>query len=160
MEMVYALLERANKSLKTADHLAYVTYPLLKDTKLVILILENVNNALTLSVEAMIEYDRMFKRIMNIPSDFQSRLELFKRNSAPRYNIDREHIMLISEINHIMETRKKGTMSFMKDDRLVVCGTDFRTKTVDYEKTKDYVNRSKAYMAKINNILRQNARRF
>ena len=160
MEMVYALLERANKSLKIADHLAYVTYPLLKDTKLVILILENINNALTLSVEAMIEYDRMFKRIINIPADFQSRLELFKRSSAPRYNIDREHIMLISEINQIMETRKKGTMSFMKDDRLVVCGTDFRTRTVDYAKTKDYVNRSKAYMAKINNILRQNARRF
>ncbi|MFH1210896.1 MAG: hypothetical protein V1645_03185 [archaeon] len=160
MERVYALLERANKCLRTADHLAYVTYPLIKDTKLVIPILENVHNALMLSVDAMVEYDRIYKRIMNIPEDFTSRLELFKRTSATRYNIDREHITLITEINQIMETRKKGTMEFMRNDRLVVCGTDFRTKTVDYEKIKDYINRSKRYMLKINSILVQNARRF
>ncbi len=160
MERVYALLEKANRSLKTADHLAYVTYPLLKDTKLVIAILENINNALMLSVDAMVEYDCMFRRITNAPIDFQSRLELFKTSSAPRYNIEREHVALITEINSIMETRKKGTMEFIKKDRLVVCGIDFRTKTIDYEKTKDYVNRSKKFMLKVNGILRQNARRF
>lgn len=160
MERVYALLDRANRSLKTADHLAYVTYPLLKDTKLVVAILENIHIALTLSVEAMIEYDRTFKRIMSIPPDFQSRLELFKRSSAPRYNIEREHVAMISEINGIMETRKKGMMEFIKNDRLVVCGTDFRTKTVDIEKSKAYVNNAKRYMLKVNNILRQNERRF
>ncbi len=160
MERVYALLEKANKALKTADHLAYVTYPLLKDARLVVAILENINNALTLSVEAMIEYDRMFKRIMTTPANFQSTLELFKTSSAPRYNIEREHTALISEINSIMETRKRGNMEFMRGDKLVVCGTDFRTKTVDYEKLKDYVNKSKRYMLKINTILRQNARRI
>lgn len=160
MERVYALLDKANRSLNTADHLAYVTYPLIKDTKLVVAILENIHNALTLSVEAMIEYDRTFKRIMSMPPDFQSKLELFKTNSAPRYNIEREHVSMISEINTIMETRKKGMMEFIRNDRLVVCGTDFRTKTVDIEKTKDYVNKSKKFMLKVNNIVRQNARRF
>jgi hypothetical protein len=160
MERVYALLERANRSLKTADHLVYVTYPLLKDTKLVIAILENINNALMLGVDAMIEYDGLYRRITNAPIEFQSRLELFKTSSAPRYNIEREHVALITEINGIMETRKKGTMEFIKKDRLVVCGTDFRTKTIDYEKAKDYVNRSKKFMLKVNGILRQNARRF
>jgi len=160
MERVYSLLERANMSLRTADHLAYVTYPLLKDTKLVVAILENINNALVLSVEAMVEYDRMFNRVGATSQDFRSDLELFKNSCAPRYNIEREHIALISEINTIMETRKKGTMEFIKRDKLVVCGTDFRTKTVDHEKVKDYLNKSKKYMIKINNILRQNARRF
>ncbi|MFH1331881.1 MAG: hypothetical protein ABIH63_01205 [archaeon] len=160
MERAYALLEKANSALRIADHLAYVTYPLLKDTKLVVAILENINNAITLSVEATVEYDRMYKRIMTTPANFQSTFELFKTSSAPRYNIEREHIALISEVKTIMETRKRGTMEFIRGDRLVVCGTDFRTKTVDYEKIKDYVNKTKRYMLKINNILRQNARRF
>ncbi|MEM4244900.1 MAG: hypothetical protein QXR60_01685 [Candidatus Nanoarchaeia archaeon] len=133
---------------------------MLKDTRLVVAILENIHNTLTLSVEAMIEYERQFKRIMNVPPDFQSKLELFKMNTAPRFNIEREHIAMISEINGIMETRRKGMMEFIKNDRLVVCGTDFRTKTVDIEKTKDYINKTKKYMQKINTILRQNARRF
>lgn len=160
MEVVSALMDRANRSLKTADHLTYVTYPLLKDTKLVIAILENINNALILSVEAMVEYDRMFKRITAIPQDFRSRFELFKKSCAPRYNIDREHIAMISDIDMIMENRKRSPMEFVKRDKLVVLGNDFRTKTVDYEKMKVYVNKAKAYMLKINRVLTQNARRF
>ncbi len=160
MERVYALLERANTSLKTADHLAYVTYPLLKDTKLVVAILENINTTLTLSIEAVIEYERLFKRIVATPPDFQSKLELFKTTCAPRYNIGREHISLITDVNSVMEARKKGLIEFIRQGKLVVCGTDFRTKTVDHEKVKEYLNKSKNYMLKINSILRQNARRF
>ena len=45
MESVLNLVDRANKSLNTADHLTYMTYPLLKDVKLVITIIDNLYNA-------------------------------------------------------------------------------------------------------------------
>lgn len=157
---VFDLLERANKALRVADHLAYVTYPLIKDTKLVMTILENINNALRLSTEAVVEYDRVFKRISEKPEDFPSLFETFKMSSVPRYNIEREHVALIGEVAGIMEQRKKSPIEFVRRDKIVICTDKFRTKTVDYDRIKDYLNKSKKLMLKINHVVGQNARRF
>ena len=47
----------ANKKFKLADHIAYVTYPLLKETKLLLTILENTNKSLILALNAYLYYD-------------------------------------------------------------------------------------------------------
>ena len=78
MEDFLELLSEANRAFKTADHLTYVTYPLVQETKLLIAIVENLYSALIKSIEAILEYDQLYKRISLLPQDPQSRLEIFK----------------------------------------------------------------------------------
>ena len=71
MQNIAKTIEDANKLFKTADHLTYVTYPLLKDNKLIITIIENLSEATTKAMDAVLYYEKYYKRIMHFPSDFK-----------------------------------------------------------------------------------------
>ena len=56
-ELYQELISGANKAVRTADHLVYVTYPLVNDVKLLVTITENLNKALLMAMEALLQYE-------------------------------------------------------------------------------------------------------
>ena len=87
MEKLVELVSKMNKSFKTADHLAFVTFPLLKDPKLLVQIIWNLNKSLNLGMEALLYYERMYKRIGMYPENFMMRFEIFQKKVVPRYRV-------------------------------------------------------------------------
>ena len=67
MEPFELQLEEAKKALKTADHLAYITYPLVTDNKIMLLIAENLYTSVIKAIDAFLNYDRYYKRIPIVP---------------------------------------------------------------------------------------------
>ena len=63
MEQFQIERELAKQKIKVADHIISVTYPLVKDPKLLLGVLENIHSALMHCISAILEYDRLFKRI-------------------------------------------------------------------------------------------------
>ena len=53
MERFRQLVKEANKAFETADHLTYMTYQIVKDIKLMIMITENLYNALEKGMDAV-----------------------------------------------------------------------------------------------------------
>ena len=154
MQEISDYLNKANKLIRTADHLTYVTYPLIKDNKLIITITENLADAMTNAINALLHYDKYYKRITYLPEDFRSRLEIFKLNCAPRYNISTIYLTLIRDLKDLQEARKKASMEFIRKDEYVITEKNFNIKTLTYQKAKDYVNLSKAFFDKVNFILK------
>ncbi len=155
METVLYLVNKANKSFETADHLAYVTYPLLKEIKLVMTIAENLYNAFICGMDAFLSYERLYKRISyNLPDDFNSRFDIFKNKIVPRYNIGREQVLLISDLKNIIDYRRKSPMEFVRRDKLFICSDTYKMQTVSYEKIKDYINKSKPFFTTLNRVFR------
>ena len=153
MQEISKTLFEANKMLKTADHLAYITYPLVRDNKIMITITNNLTGAMTKAIEALLDYDRYYKRIMYIPNDFQSKLEVFRKSCAPRYNISTSYLALLKELKDIEEARKSAAMEFIRKDQYVITQNNFKLRTLTYPKIKEYVNQSKQFFNKINAIL-------
>lgn len=160
METFKRLVGEANKSLKTADHLTYVTFPLINDIKLMVTITENLNIALTKGMEAILHYDRLYKRIPAYADNFVAKFDMFKSRSAVRYNFPREDLLLINDVREIIEHRQKSPMEFIRRDKFVICSNNYRMKTITLDKVKEYINRAKGFMAKVNRIYEQNDRRF
>ena len=160
MEKFRQLVQEANKAFETADHLAYMTYPIVKDIKLIIIIVENLYNALEKAMDAVLYYDRLYKRINDLPKEFNLRFDIFKRKSAPRYGISEENIFLINEIRSIVEQRKKSPIEFIRKDKLVIASNNFKVKTVDINKIKEYVLKTKSFIEKLNEIKKEDDRRF
>lgn len=152
MERVIALVKDANKLLKTADHLIYMTYPLVKDIKLLTVVIDNLHKSLSNVMDAVLTYDRLYKRIPLLPEDYASKFELFKTKCAPRYNIPRENILLMEDIKKIIEHRKNSPIEFARQDKFVIYDRSFRMRTINYEKIKNYLNEVKVFMARINQI--------
>lgn len=49
-------LEQAKKHIQTADHLAYITFPFIKENKLLLKILEELNSSILNIMNAILQY--------------------------------------------------------------------------------------------------------
>jgi hypothetical protein len=160
MENIIAILREANSKLNTADHLAYVTYPLVKEAKLLLTTTANVYSAMTLAMEALLQYDRYYKRISFVPNEFMQKYEMFKQSSR-KYNIDRMTIALMLDLKSLIELHKKSPMVFTREQKLVIASHGFSVmKTLNIESVKKYVEQAKPLIAKINKVIIPNDRRF
>jgi hypothetical protein len=160
MEKYQQEILEANKLFRTADHMVYVTFPLIKDNKLIITTVENLTAALIKAVNSIIDYDTLYRRISPQSDTFELRFETFKTKCASRYGIDRKHIVLIQDLKSIVDERKKSPMEFIRKDQYVICSDRYRIKALTMEKTKEYLNELKPFMLKINNVVRSNDTRF
>ena len=76
MDQLKILINDANQKIRTADHLTYMTYPLIKDPKIVIKIAENIHLAMKTAIEAVVYYDRLYKRISPLGNEFLSKYDV------------------------------------------------------------------------------------
>jgi len=154
MQKFYDLVLEASKKLRLADHMTYVTYPLLKETKLLLSIIESISKSLTISLDAYLYYDHMYKRISYIPDNLREKLDIFERSSARRYNLQ-GYSKLILEINEILRKHKEAPVSFAKNDKLIICSQNYKIKTLEVEDAKNYLSKAKPFILRLRNILKQ-----
>lgn len=160
MEPFETQLEEAKKALRTADHLAYITYPLIMDNKLMLLIAENLYNSITKTIDSLLNYDRYYKRIPVVPENSDEKIAVFKSEICKRYNISPEIMLMIKDIKTISDSRKNSNMELFRKKELIIISGDFsRAKTLSLKKVKDYINTTKLLINKTDAILK-NARRF
>ncbi len=102
MEAYQLLARKAFNNFKAADHLTYVTLPLLKDTRLILTVLENLNLSLINGMNSILEYERLYRRISALPENLDLRLDVFKI-VGKRYNVTEEELNLIRSSKKILE---------------------------------------------------------
>ena len=143
---------KAKKSVQLADHMAFMTYKVVKDPKLLVAILENVFLALTNSMTSLLHYERMFKRIPPFPENFESKFIIFKENCVKKYSIDKQSLSLMREVKDILYEHKASPVEFTRNDQFVICSDNYKMKTISLNKIKDYVSRAKLFVAEIDSI--------
>ncbi len=159
MDTFKTLIFEANKSFNTADHLAYVTYPVVNDTKVITLITEHLYASLIQGMDALLYIEREYKRIPQYSDSFEIKLELFKK-IIKRYGISKDYIEIIKELKEIKEYKKKGPVSFTKKDKLVMYSSNYRLKTVTLDKIKKHISQTKSFIQLLNIIKDQYENRF
>lgn len=160
MQQFRSLVEKANQSFQIADHLAYMTYPVVNDVKITITILKNLYFALTTCVEALLYFDRLFKRIGPLPNDFNSKFYIFKTKTAPRYKIQPQYIPLIEEIGSIIQKHDQSPMVFRRKEKFIICTNNYKVQTITINTIKNYLDKTKPFIQQINQILEENERKF
>ena len=154
MQKFNNLVLEANKKLKLADHMTYVTYPLLKETKLLLSIVESINKSLNTALDAYLYYDHLYKRISYIPENLKEKLDIFERSSARRYTL-KNYSKLTLESNEILKKHKEAPVAFAKKEKLVICSKNYSLKTLEIEDAKNYLSKAKPFILRLHNILKQ-----
>ncbi|MFH0936658.1 MAG: hypothetical protein V1815_03205 [Candidatus Woesearchaeota archaeon] len=160
MEKFKQLVKEANKAFETADHLAYVTYPVVNDSRLIVNITENIYIALKKGVEAILYYEWLYKRIYNLSDNFDTNLQIFKDNIAKKYDFSQKDLDLIDNIKQIMDHRLKCSMEFSRKDRFVLASPNYQLKVLSLPTVKNYLIGVKVFLNKLNSIDIQNDGRF
>ncbi len=153
MEKFKSLVLEANKNLKLADHMLHVTYPLVKDNKLLVHILENIDKSMKSSIDAFIRYDQVYKRVRSNPSSFVEKVELFSKICSRRYPFTQSDFEFIEEVDDLIKKHKESPMEFVKGDKFVICSDNYNTKILTLERVKHMISKAKPFIFRLNNIL-------
>ncbi|MEX2017391.1 MAG: hypothetical protein WD876_02870 [Candidatus Pacearchaeota archaeon] len=156
MEKFLQNLEEADKIIKTVDHLVYVTFPLVKDKRMLIKILVETKNAVALCINAMLQRDYIYRKV-RLYKDAKENFRTFEERCAPRYNLSFSEISKIKNLFDIAEKHKKSPLEFMRKDKIVIMSENsgnFHTETISHEKVKDFVNLAKSLLSKIENVIK------
>jgi len=157
MDKIKIAVSQAKNFFNTADHLAYVTYPALRETKLLLSIAENLYLSMVKAMESVLQYDRMYRRIRPLPDNFDSRFEVFKNKCAPRYSIDRDFVVLLDDLRGVLTQHKESPVEFTRRDRLVICDANYQMQTLSIEKMRSYLTRARPLLIKITKVVDNNA---
>ncbi|MBS1267051.1 MAG: hypothetical protein MAG795_01022 [Candidatus Woesearchaeota archaeon] len=160
MEKFQAARNKASKRLKIADHMMVMTYPLVKDSKLLLAVLENLFLALTNSVASVLYYERLFKRIPPFHDTFESKFNRFRSKIVPKYNIDMKYVKMIKEIKDIIVMHKKSPVEFTRKDKFVIASKNYKIKTISVEQIKEYIKDTKSFVAQMEEIVSKNEQIF
>lgn len=152
MEDFQIVRDKARKNLKVADHMTFMTYPLVKDTRVLLAIMENIFLALTNSMGAILHYDRLFKRVPPFHDTYESKYNLFKERCVRRYNLSKDYLKLMEEVKEIILQHKKSPVEFTRKDAFVICSDNYKIKTITVEKVKDYISRTKRFVKDMETI--------
>ena len=147
------LAKEALQLLNTADHLAYMTYPMLNDPKLLITISQNLYNALIKAVDSILYYEVMYKRIPNFRNTFEDKMHVFRENCLEKYRLDRNGFWVLKDLKEILDEHNKSAVEFRRRDSFVICSDNYRLKTLNLAKVKDFIHKSKPFIEQTNRII-------
>ena len=138
MEKFNFLVRQARSYFETADHLIYVTYPVVGETKMLFVVVENLYRSATKAIGAILHYERLYKRVMIVPDEWSGRLDLFEK-IAPRYRVSSSVVKVVRELWELMQKYQKSPMTFSRGEKFVITGEKFSVKTLDVNLLKKYV---------------------
>ena len=153
MERFQEARDKAKKNAQIADHMLYVTFPLVKDPKLLLAIIENIFLAYTNSIAAILYYERMYKRIPPFQENFESKFNLFKERCITRHHLDKSYIIEIQDIKDIIIEHKKSPVEFKRGDRFVICSDNYRIKAISVNDIKKYLEKAKVFIQAMDIII-------
>jgi hypothetical protein len=135
-------LQKAIKNIRIADHMIYVTYPVIKDKRLLLKALDGVYDSIVCIINAILQYDFLYKRI-SLTNDPKQNFDIFLNKCAKRYNLSEDEVNDIIELLTLIENHKKSSMEFLRKDKIVIMSESLKTTVVDSERLKKYLNLSK-----------------
>lgn len=147
MEKFLENIQEAQKTIQIIDHMIYVTYPLIKDKKILTKLLTETKKVIANCINSILQYEYLYKRI-TLYQNPKTNFKIFKEQCAKRYEITQEQVHIIINLFELVEKHKQSTMEFLKNEKVVILSKNLETETITIDKLKEFFNLSKDIMKK------------
>ena len=138
--------QKAIQQYEGAYHLFNVTFPLVKDPKLLIGVISNISESLEKSMDAILKYERTLRLVPHYQEEFQSKFNIFRYKSVRRNKIPGEIINLILELRETLALQKRSPMEFQRGNRFVICTKDYQMKVISIKELQNYMDLNKRFI--------------
>jgi len=155
MEKFQENFNDAVKSLKIADHMTYVTFPLVNEKRLLLKIFDETYKSIINCINSILNYEYLYKRI-KLYTDNKDNLATFTDRLAKKCDLTNEQIKKIKEILDLNKKHRESSMEFVRKEKMVILSDSLETITLDIQLVKEYLLLAKELMIKtkirINNV--------
>ena len=153
MEKFHQDLKEAIRALQIADHMTYVTFPLVNEQRLILKIFDEIYKSIIKCINAILNYEYMYKRI-KLYTDNKENIRTFSNKCAKIYNLNSEQTKKILEILELNKKHRQSAMEFVKKDKIVILSDNLKTKTLDINTVKEYLLIAKELLMQANNKIK------
>jgi hypothetical protein len=153
MEKYIENLNKAAAMLSTADHMLYMTYPLIREKRLLLKILNEIYLVNLNIINAILQYEYVNKRI-NLYSAAQENFAVFRSQCSLRYGITSEQVQKIAKIFELAEKHKTSPFEFVRNDKIVIMTNALKTDIITVETMKEFIILSKDILKKAETIIK------
>ena len=135
-------MDKPLQSLIIADHLLSTTYPLVKDPKVLLGVLTNLDLTYAWVMKHVVDKDGLFRS-----TTFGGRFEQFKHIVEGKLSTGEiESIRIIHELH---EEHKKSPVEFVRKQQLVICSDTYGLKTLSHTSLKEHIRHAKSIVNKL-----------
>ena len=158
-ERYQELLQTARKQSELADHMLYVTYPLVQETKFLLAIAGHVINAARSAMQALLEFEILYKRLEHYNQTFVSEIDIYCKKVAPRYNLDGKYFKLLQKLLEVQKYDSESVVRFKRGDKYILSTAEYSMSVLDLDSVKRYSNLTKKFVDEIADAInKQNAK--
>ena len=139
-------LEHARRFIQTAEHLLTETFPLVRDPRMLLSVLQNVYGSYKSMMLFYLNRDLEQGKIPPFDQDPENMIRLFKARNERRYSINPDYVKNLEEIYAILKEHRKSPMEFSRHEMLVISDESYNMKTVTTQRLRDYINKAKTFI--------------
>jgi hypothetical protein len=140
-------LEEAKKKIKTIDHIFYVTFPLIKDKKILLKTLVESKLSIMNCINSILQYEYL-QGNTSLSQDSKQNFRIFIEKCSPKYKINSQEIKKIFDLFELVEKHKKSPFEFVKDNKIIILSENMQIEALTLEKTKEFLVLAKEILKK------------
>ena len=134
------MLDEAARRIRTADHMLTMTFPLVKDPKLLIAVLSNLCKSMDLSMAGTLEREKI-----PFSNSEQGRLAAYKRYLSRKLRTPPETLRAYEEMQSTLKEHAASSVAFRRNDKFVICNEGYKLRTLTESTAKKYVALAKTF---------------
>jgi len=142
----------AVSEINLADHMIYVTLPLLDDKRVFINAVNHMGNAFRFVIKAFFEREYRFKRVNFLPPD-----DLVTGEFLNRY-INKlglsVYFDMVKNVNCFNDVRAKSSIKLKRNDQFIIISPEYSMTALSIPQVKDYLRLGKEFVAKMGDFLK------
>ena len=155
MENYQELINKAQKEIDSSDHLLFVTYNIVKDSKFVFSVTNQLIDAVKYALEALLEFERKSKLIEPYPKQFNFMVDTFKKKVAERREFDERTLTFLNKLVSMEQTIDTSSIHFRRGDTYVLADEEFGTQAIELQTIKSYFSSAQEFASKVGDIIEQ-----
>jgi hypothetical protein len=144
--------EEIKRVLRNADHMLYITYPVLKENRLLAKVLEEVHSSIKKTIDIIMQREYEYKRI-KLYSDYKINMTIFEQRCAARYYLTQEEMTGIKQIMDLFESHKSSPLEFSRQNKFIIMSDNLKTDSITVQKLKLMLGTAKTFARKAENSL-------
>lgn len=148
MEKYQENLKEAIRHLQIADHMTYVTYPLVNEKRLLLKIFEEIYKTISYIINAVSCYESEQNKFLKSQTE-EGNIENFINKFSKEYFISNDQIKKILEIIENHKRHKESAIEFVKRDKLIIMSDSLKIQMLNIEKIKEYLTLSKELLMRV-----------
>jgi len=146
-------LNKAIRHLQIADHMAYVTYPLVNDRRLLLRIFEETYNSIINLIISTVDYEIQSKDLDFTKND-ENKIKRFFEVYSRNY-LTADQIIKIKEIMQVNLKHRQSAVEFVRKDKIIIMLDDLKTYSIDIKTIKSYLLIAKEFLMRVNIRLKE-----